>query len=358
MKKSNKIKDVVSNKKCQTRVKQTTLYVNFPNEDNTIEQLQEKNDPTKSTKNQQNQQLNSNNCSNSFCENEHNHTKAVISKPAENEINQKNQPNRKVKTTQKPHSHTKKCENANDSNDLRAPSLKVFKILNKRSLRSLRKKGGGYRGGNLPNQKKQTRHPENFPSISFSPGPKEHIRMVEILNRKKTDPERKKLVTKIGQEFLRMYTRYRRRMDISYQTIDKEKIHAETAATLCIYKKITPAQLINYWADNVNNFTSLKFPPLSFLASPSNVDSAACAAIDDKSECVHPGVENNVYNDLDKLNSRLRIGLERSGYPVAQYDDRYLMSIQCAAQAIASGHDMFVSSKMKPLVWWAVKNLF
>lgn len=43
---------------------------------------------------------------------------------------------------------------------------------------------------------------------------------------------------------------------------------------------------------------------------------------------------------------------------MSDYDDRYLKNIQVDAMDIASGFKLNVSGKLKPLVDWAVRNLY
>lgn len=250
-----------------------------------------------------------------------------------------------------------------------APILDLKKILRKKQERRERR-GGGCRGRGIGQnvQKRQasgdwTKPDSNHnPTITFTPGYKERERMIEILDRKPSDPEYKAMVAKLGIEFLRIYSRYRRTLDISYHTIDKEKKHAQAAGVLCIYKNITPVQLIAYWAEHVGDFTELKFPPLTFLTSPGNVDQAACEVVlkttPKRTTGARSVAESNAHSNVADLDPRLRPGLEAAGYDLKQYDDRWLMTVQCAARGIAMGFDMFVSSKLRPMVKWAVENIY
>jgi hypothetical protein len=256
-----------------------------------------------------------------------------------------------------------------ESKELEGASLSrldMNKFLLKKKERRERK-GMGFKGKGKSNNKQAsgdwTKDARHKPTITFTPGHKERERMIDIMEKRKSDPERKAMVAKIGSEFLRIYSRYRRTIDISYHTIDKEKRHAETAGILCIYRSITPTQLIAFWAEHVGDFTGLKFPPLTFLMSPGNVDRAACEVVlnkgvQNRKSTDGPRPEGNAYSNIGNLNNQLRPGLNKAGFDVAQYDDRYLMTVQCAAQAIAKGFDMFVSSKLRPMVQWAVENLY
>lgn len=210
--------------------------------------------------------------------------------------------------------------------------------------------------------------PGQKPSITFTPGLKQRVRMVEILERPRSNPERKAMASKLGSEFLRIYSRYRRTREISYATVPKEKKHAEDVAILCIYKKVTPTQLIEYWEEHIGDFTGMKVPSLAFLTSPGNVDRVACeVGINNGKPTTQPAKKQgntqqqsgiHSYSDVSRLDRRLRPALTEAGFDLKQFDDRYLLTIQSAAKSIAKGFNMFVSSNMKPMVQWAAKNLF
>jgi len=116
----------------------------------------------------------------------------------------------------------------------------------------------------------------SLPNATFSPGPKERRRMVEILSRQPGDPERRQLAGKLSMEFRRIYTRYRRQLQDGYECIPSEHRFAERAASLCVMREVKPSDLIGYWSEHVGDFTNMQYPPLSFLSSPGNVDRVAC----------------------------------------------------------------------------------
>lgn len=210
--------------------------------------------------------------------------------------------------------------------------------------------------------------PGRKPTITFTPGPKQRTRMIEILERPKSNTERKAMVAKLGSEFLRIYSRYRRTKEISYATVPQEKKHAENVAILCIYKGVTPTQLIAYWEEHIGDFTDMKVPPLTFLMSAGNVDRVACEVGMNNGKLKQsstkdkrpdgPMPNGHAYSDTSRLDSRLRPALIEAGFDLKQYDDRYLLTIQSAARSVARGTNMFVSRSMKAMVEWAAMNLY
>jgi len=101
--------------------------------------------------------------------------------------------------------------------------------------------------------------------------------------------------------------------------------------------------------------SKMKVPPLAFLASPVNIDTAICCLGEPAKE---EGQKKHGFSDVGELERGLRAGLEGAGFSVKKYDDRFLLTIQKTAAAVASGSNIYVSSEMKPLVDWTVKNLY
>lgn len=200
--------------------------------------------------------------------------------------------------------------------------------------------------------------------VTFAPTPDKRAEMVEVLARRPNDRERRRLLKRLTTEFVRIYKRFRGEVQDQYVMDKSERKQAGEAARLCVIKGVTPRQLIEYWVDNIGNFTGMSFPPLHFLASPGNVDRVAVEVAvhpkrpkasrhrRDKSPTVHG------YSDTGRLDPRLRRGLAEAGLDVNDFSDRYLMTVQTTARAIATGRDIFVSSRMKPFVSWAAKHLY
>lgn len=203
------------------------------------------------------------------------------------------------------------------------------------------------------------------PKLTFAPSAAKRAQMVAVLERKPADPERRKLQVKLTREFVRIYKRYRRMYHPTYLLVKSEEKHAAEAARLCILKGVTPRQLIEYWHANVGNFTGMRFPTLSFLAVAGNVDRVSVEDFD-RTDRPISGRQRTLTVDSPKVHAygesgidkRLRPGLESAGIDTTQFSDRQLMTVQSTAQAVAAGHNLFISSKLRPMIKWAVKHLY
>lgn len=198
------------------------------------------------------------------------------------------------------------------------------------------------------------------PVISFECSAKERARLVEILDRRPTDPERKALMAKLATEFSRVYTRLRRRVkgQAGYKTRTEEMPLAARVGELCLRAGVTPAHLINYWHAEIGKFTNLTFPPIKFLSSPANVDQAALSAPKAPPGEAKVRVVGHSFDNTDDLDPRLRPALMEAGFDLSEYNDRYLMTVMSAAKARARGTSMFVSSRLLPMVEYAAKHLY
>jgi hypothetical protein len=200
-------------------------------------------------------------------------------------------------------------------------------------------------------------------SLTFAPADDERERMIRVLFRKQPNRERAKLEESLTREFLRIYKRRRRELQPNYMMVDKERKHASEAAKLCIIKSVTPTQLLDYWVEHVGNFTGMRFPSLNFLAVAGNVDRVSVeVAIQPGKTRSQPGKRkeaHEVHAYSGELDRRLRKGLMEAGIiEGAEISDRFLMTVQTTAQSISQGHDLFVSSKLKPMVDWALEHLY
>lgn len=207
------------------------------------------------------------------------------------------------------------------------------------------------------------------PVVTFEPSVAQRRDWISILKRNDRDGDKRKLLGKLGTEFSRVYTRYRRMWQETkghirdYDVSDDQQRYARRAARLCIITKITPRDLIEYWHANIKDFANskLKVPPLAFLSSETNIQTVVCAIEDRKwksGDAQRRMVPAHGFSDTASLDKRLRSGLASAGHNVNQRSDRDLMTIQKAAVAIAKGYKMFISDEMKPLVMWAVDNLY
>lgn len=200
-------------------------------------------------------------------------------------------------------------------------------------------------------------------SVTFAPADDDRVKMVKLLLRKGRSRERTSLEQTLTREFLRIYKRRRRVVQCNYQTMDAELKHATQAARLCIIKSVTPTQLLDYWEEHVGDFTGMRFPALNFLAIAGNVDRVSV-------EVAIPGGPRKkrkrkrrdapeVHAYSGDLDPRLRPGLVEAGLiEGTEISDRFLMTVQTTAQAVARGRNLFVSSKLKPMVDWARTHLY
>jgi len=213
------------------------------------------------------------------------------------------------------------------------------------------------------------------PKISFAPSDDERRRMIKVLDRSATDRHRQRMVRKLGIEFMRIYTRYRKALLIqrgaiasakSFSIHDKERPHAQAAGEMCIRKEVTPRQVLTYWHYNIKSFAQkgLKLPSLSFLSSPANIESVACADLDEierqqelkKRNAARPARGDGF--DPSDLDRRIRPVLLKAGFDLDDWDDRALMTIQAGARTVAMGVKIFISSNMKPMVMTVARELY
>lgn len=240
------------------------------------------------------------------------------------------------------------------SNNLSLDKMKV----EKRDGRA--KRGRSKKQKQEQRSKAATRAPSEH--LTFSPDDETRARMVKTLLRKPSNPERRKLEVNLTREFLRMYKRRRNEVQPDYMMLPQEKKHATAAATLCIHRRVTPSQLIDYWVEHVGDFTGMKFPALNFLAVVGNVDRVSVEVM-----VTRPGQKNKpkrrggpeVHAYSGKLDERLARGLIAAKLlKSGELSDRFLMTIQTTAHAVSQGRHLFVSAKLKPLVQWAVDHLY
>ena len=206
------------------------------------------------------------------------------------------------------------------------------------------------------------------PSVSFDPNSKERPRMLRILSKSKRDNSRKKLISKLGVEFSRIYVRYRRAAEVSQgrpisfpSTLpEKERSYAEEAGVLCIEKGVTPRQVLEYWHEHIGSFArkGLTIPPVSILKSPAMIDQVACSTLDKRKKRDKPKAnQKNTFANPNSLDDRLRAGIESLGFESSEYSDRFLATIQSMADSVRNGNKIFMSPKLRPIVNWAVENL-
>lgn len=200
--------------------------------------------------------------------------------------------------------------------------------------------------------------------LTFAPGPEERARMVKTLGYKANNRDRTKLERRLTTEFIRIYKRRRRVVQPGAEVLPEERKYATRAGRLCVLKSVTPTQLIDYWEENAGNFTGMRFPALNFLATAGNVDRVSVEVAiaprkgkRKKSKQNRGSPEIHAYGG--ELDPRLRPGLvEAEIIEGGEISDRYLMTVQTTAQSLANGRHLFVSSTLKPMVDWALQNLY
>lgn len=228
-------------------------------------------------------------------------------------------------------------------------AVDISRMDGKRKARTRKKSPASRRPAKPPAKK------ISFPG--FSPSEKELRGLLVILDRKGADRQKKGLERAIAESFGHTYRIYRLRIGKQrFDLVDKDLSVAATAGGLCLRKGITPEALIEYWADNVGRFTTMKFPSLAFLSSPKIVDEAACNA----GSGAAPKIDSKFHSFTDEnaLDPRLRPGLEEAGFDLTEKGDRYLLSVQSAARSIAAGKDLHLSKSVRKLAGWAAKNIY
>lgn len=244
----------------------------------------------------------------------------------------------------------------NETRNENSEKLKIEKIVAKRS-EAKRSRAEKKTERTRNREAAASRAPDEH--VTFAPASDERERMVDVLGRRATDPERRTLSKRLGKEFLRIYRRHRHKVDPGWRMADKEAKDAETAARLCIMKGVTPSQLIEYWQGEIGNFTGMRFPTLHFLASAGNVDQVAVTKLAPARKRKRERVDApEVHGYSGELDSRIRPGLSAAGHDLTGFSDRFLLTVQTTAQSVARGRTLFISSNIRPLVQWVVENIY
>jgi len=220
--------------------------------------------------------------------------------------------------------------------------------------------------------------------VTFDPRAPKHRVMRVILARKPKDADRVALVKRLETEFCRLYSRYRRAAErakgrpvSSYEVSKKERKYAAAAGVLCVQRGVTPRQLMEFWHANIKHFrhaSAMNVPTLSFLSGAANIDTVACGLVLDETApggarigATAPTADGadlrpragNSFCDTTRLDARLRVGLEAAGFSTREFNDRYLLTVQKNAQAIAAGRDIFIGrGALRDMSRWAASNLY
>jgi hypothetical protein len=226
------------------------------------------------------------------------------------------------------------------------------------------------------------------PAISFdlnSRGRKITLGIIQSNSNKKQDIElRNEVIEKIGQEFARIYRRYRNLLqdyngNVSRYTMQDDCLkYCEKIGVSCIQNGITPRQLLEYWSIRIVNFAEgvfqQKFPTLPFLSSSYAIEQVVVAVFENtqgKAKHWRPGdfekeaaTQSSVHSffNTNELDKRLKVGLFKAGFITdgngCKYDDRFLLTVQKTAIAISAGKDVFCGGELKKMVEWALVNLY
>lgn len=200
------------------------------------------------------------------------------------------------------------------------------------------------------------------PDKTFVPGPKRQARWQKTLSAAASNKQRKALESDLGRKVALIYTRYRRAAQGgSYGSPEPQEMkYCNRIGRLCVLKGLRPYQVIKYWHANIGNFTGMRLPPLPFLASPGNIDQASLDTGEDPKQRAEKAKSPVVHSfaNVDGLHPGLRRGLLQAGFDMGDFSDRHLLTVQSTAAAVAQGHsDMFIPSKLRPMVDWILKNL-
>ena len=209
------------------------------------------------------------------------------------------------------------------------------------------------------------------PIITFSPSKKKRKQLIDILNQSPKNPLTREIIKKLGSEFARIYSRYRRLLQKeagnqpTYLVNPKEIKYATAAAEHCIRKGVTPRQVLAYWHHHIRNFSDAKMlvPPLVFLSSPANIDTVACsdlAKIEDTNERELNKIpkHGNSFSDVSRIDTRVRPTLERAGFVTSEYNDRFILTIQYAARSLALGYNLYVDDDIRGMANHLAKTLY
>ena len=267
----------------------------------------------------------------------------------------------KVKQEQQQQKKNKDKIKSNKTNKIDLDKLKS-KVKQEKDKRKIREKS---KLSCNPNSFDWNRINQDNCKFDFEMSDNKKDKVIEILERNKKDKERKSLVANIGLEFADIYTRYRRLVQENkgnkrnFKIYKDELKHAQKAGEYCVLKGVAPIDLLKYWHDNISDFANanLKVPPLSFLSSPANIETVVCSS--DKVELNESAeVGAHSFSDVSKLHPKVRSGLTSAGIDVQEHSDRFLLTAQIAAESIAGGHQLYMSSHLRKMATWIAENLY
>lgn len=215
--------------------------------------------------------------------------------------------------------------------------------------------------------------------ITFDPRSPKHELLQRALRKPPKSEVRAKVVARLETEFCRLYSRYRQRADrakgrsSNYEVTERERAYGQRAGILCIQKSVTPRQVLEYWHHNIKHFggkaATMTVPGLAFLSSAANIDTVACSVVPDPkapggarvvtAKVLTKPKAGNSFSDTSGLDVRIRSGLESAGHATQEYNDRYLLTVQKNAMALAAGRDIFIpKGAMRDMSRWVAENLY
>jgi hypothetical protein len=214
---------------------------------------------------------------------------------------------------------------------------------------------------------------------SYQPTPKTRKNLLKILDRSSKNKQRKALIEKIGEEFIKIYEEYMNLIRLSlggapfYKITDKSIIKKfQNAAIECLRQEINLKQLLKYWDKNTCNLANNpKFPSVYIITSPGNIMSAASYVLSEefsdekqrymtaKEKHLDWVASRNSFADLRKLNPEIRKKLKKDKKMNAgKYSDEELMTAQVLAEDLMEGVNIYISEEIRPVVYWIVKNIY
>lgn len=210
----------------------------------------------------------------------------------------------------------------------------------------------------------------------FHPEEEEHELACEVLGRRKNDAEKKELVDTLAKSFFSVYQGYRTQFHPGFGIPPTMWWKVCEGAALSFRMRVSPAQLISYWAGAVRQFSSMQYVPLNFVCAHPNIDRVASesplpwefgaeAKEKRKRTPVQKRAEAEVTRDImsafgkeGDLDPRIRSGLTAAGIDVSQYNNKFLVSFQVLGRSYSVDPTTFLAGASAPIVKWIAENIY
>lgn len=240
------------------------------------------------------------------------------------------------------------------------------------------------------------------PKVSFALDDKKRMELIALIESdgrrlgNARREERTMIIKKLGEEFKRIYVRYRRfearesgnATFMSFSATPRETPMYEEAALACIMKGITPIQYLQHWHENFSKMTHGQcfVPPMTFLKNATHADTAALSIAARRSQGVEGGRPREGYaqelarrlkaNKIDTsvgfgneklLHPKFRSWLKQGGWDVEDKNNAYLATVQvhaieyCDTQLGKAALPTLASDiprSMRDMAIWASENVF